>query len=201
MGVFGGKANAVSLEQLRDFFGVGTNIIPVDTYPVDDQASPLFGKNGDLILTRDTNRIYQKTANAFPPKNSPTAVLEGTKVDDTKMALDTSWSSRKIDEYIRGAVAVALDLAPAEVKRVPFFAKVLLESLRISLGPDTLQARLLLSNGNVVTTQNGTGAAVIGAVSLAIDTMTAAEAAAGYNVEFSNPNAAAITALLRTIPR
>ena len=201
IGVFGGVTNGVSLQQFRDFFGVGTNIIPVPFYPpADQQAMPEYGKNNDFILVQETNRLYQKKNNAFPPENQPTAVMQGTKVNDAVVSLETSWSSHKIDEYIRGAVAVAMDLVPGEVKRVPFFSKVLLESLRVSFGPDSFQVRLLLSDGQLITTQAGTGAATIGAVSVSINTLAPAVVAAGYNVEFTNTGNSPLTGVLRTIP-
>lgn len=200
IGVFGGTTNGVSLQQFRDFFGVGTNIIFVPTYPATDQANPKYGKNGDVLLCTDTNRLYQKAANAFPPVAQPTGVLQGTKVDDDAISALTSWSSQKIDQYIRGAVAVVLDLTPNVARRLPFFSKVLLESLRVSFGPDSFQLRLLLADGTLITSATGTGAACIGAISFSINSLTLAQAAGGYNVEFTNTGASVNTALLRTIP-
>lgn len=196
----GGATFRASLDDLRDFMGVGTNIVTAATYPASDQSNPVYGKNGDLLLALDTNALYRKTAGLFPPVNQPTALLQGTRVNDTVIASDTSWSSVRIDQYIRGAVAVVLDLAPGVAKRVPFFSKVLLESLRVSLGTDTFQVRLLLADGTVVTTQNGTGAATIGAVSVSIGNLNNTQVAAGYNVEFTNTSTVPLTALLRTIP-
>lgn len=200
VGVFGGATDKVSLQQLRDFFGMGTNIIFVPTYPVANQADPALGKNGDLILCNDTNRLYKKANDAFPPINQPTGVFEGTRVKDSVIATDTSWSSQQIDSYIRGAVAVVMDLAPNVARRVPFFSKVLLESLRVTFGPDSFQVRLLLPDGTLITTAAGTGAACIGQVSASITNLTAAQVALGYNVEFTNTGNAVLTAQLRTIP-
>lgn len=196
----GGATFRASLDDLRDFMGVGTNIVTAATYPASDQSNPVYGKNGDLLLALDTNALYRKAAGVFPPVGQPTAVLQGTRVKDSVIASDTSWSSAQIDQFIRGAVAVVLDLAPAVPKRVPFFSKVLLESLRVAAGQDSLQVRLLLLDGTVVITQNGGGAATIGAVSVAINNLTLAQATVGYTVEFTNTGNAALTALLRTIP-
>lgn len=200
VGVFNGSTNGVTLQQFRDFFGVGTNIITVPTYPVANQADPALGKNGDMILTLDTNQLYRKTADAFPPVGQPTAILQGTRVKDSVIAPDTSWSSQQIDSYIRGAVAVVMDLAPGVARRVPFFSKVLLESLRVSFGPDAFQVRLLLSDGTLITTANGAGAACIGQVSASITNLSAGQAAGGFNVEFTNTGNTPTTALMRTIP-
>jgi len=200
IGVFGGATNGVSLQQFRDFFGVGTNWVMVASYPTTDQANPIYGKNGDVILCLDTNHFYRKAANAFPPVDQPSGKLQGTKVNDTVIAGDTSWSSQKIDQFIRGAVAVALDLAPNASRRVPFLTKVLLETLRVTFGTDSLTTRLLLADGTAVSTASGTGAACIGQMSVSINNLTAAQVAAGYNVEITNTSAGQLTALLRTIP-
>ena len=196
----GGATFRASLDDLRDFMGVGTNIVTAATYPASDQSNPVYGKNGDLLLALDTNALYRKTAGVFPPVNQPTALLQGTRVNDGVIAPDTSWSSRKIAEYIRSAVAVVLDLAPNVPKRVPFFSKVLLESLRVSFGIDAFTVRLLLADATVISTSSGTGAATIGQISASINNLTAAQVLGGYNVEFTNTSAAALTAQVRTIP-
>ncbi len=200
VGVVAGVTDRILLSQLRDLFGTGTNIFPVPTYPADANTNPAYGKLGDLLLTGDTNNLYQRTASGYPDVSLPTLHLAGTKVDDAALSPLTSWSSQKIDSFIRGAVAVVMDLAPNAARRVPFFSKVLLESLRVSFGPDSFQVRLLLADGTVITSASGTGAACIGQVSASITNLTAAQVALGYNVEFTNTGGSVLTALVRTIP-
>jgi hypothetical protein len=186
-----------NLQQLRDFFGVGTNIIPVGTYPSSDQGNPLYGKNGDLILVLDTNNLYRKVNNAFPAVNAPTAVLQGTKVADNVISTTTSWSSFKIDQYIRGGVAASIAFRTGDtVKTLAFFSRILIESLTIVRGTNSFQLRLILPDGTVAA--SGTS---IGAISVAIGALSNAQVANGYEIEITYTGSQAFTsALFKALP-
>ena len=194
IGLFGGATNGVSLQQFRDFFGVGTNIKPVNVYPA-DPADPIYGKNGDLLLVTSTGRIYQRANDTYPGVDNQLMTIQGTRINDAVASTETSWSSDKILRALGSTRNAHLSFAPGAVKVLTYKTRIVIEQLSINRGTNEFSFRLIKSNAAVVGTYTN-----FGDVNVAISQLSSADLTAGFDIEITYTGAASIcTAVYRSV--
>jgi hypothetical protein len=180
IGVFSGATNGVSLQQFRDFFGVGTNIISVPTYPVDPTAAEL-GKNGDILLVDGTGKLYRRANGTYPPESQSFMSMQGTRVNDTAVSAETSWSSAKIQRMLASTRNAHLTfVAGALTKVLSWRSRFAVETLTVNRGTNEFSFKIIKSNG----TQVGTYATAAD-VNLAVAALSDADVQAGFDLEIS----------------
>lgn len=188
IGVFNGATNGVSLEQFRAFFGVGTNFYSLPQYPA-DPTLPEYGKNGDIMMVTTTGNLYRRANGTYPPANTPFMTMQGTRVNDGVVSVETSWSSDKIARMLASTRNAHLSFTPADPTRILTYKnRVAIEELSINRGINEFSYRLVKSSGTLVGTYPN-----FGDLNLAVGQLSAADVTAGFDLEITYVGSALLT--------
>lgn len=195
VGVFGGSTQAPTLQQLRDFFGVGTNINTLAQYPL-DPANANYGKDGDILLIASTGNLYRRVAGSYPAENVPFMTLQGTRVNDAAVGTDTSWSSDKIKRMLDSTRNAHLTFTADRLTVIlTYKTRIAIEELSVNRGSLEFSFRVVKSNAAVVGVYP-----TFGDVNLAVGQLSSADVAGGFDIEISyTGNAPLTTAVYRSV--